>query len=240
MSSKPTIPAKGKGPSAMVRDLLARVGAPTAAPVESQTDDSAVAESGSEVTGRIAEESTAALARENARAALRRAMGLAPLPPTPTGAPTGVGVASHAPAVPFPGLAPGRNRSALAASVPVWRSDVAARVKRERAGGRCECAGGNAGWCGEGHAAGRCAVREGDAIPGPCDFPGERRVAVLVAERLDRSAPSRDPSNMLVRCPACSDAVARRALESSPAKAGRRGGAVAAARNESDNGMEFD
>jgi hypothetical protein len=43
---------------------------------------------------------------------------------------------------------------------------------------------------------------------------------------------------MLVRCPACSDAVARRALQTTPAKAGKRGGV--AARDEQETGMEFD
>lgn len=216
--------SKQPSASAQVRALLDRIAPPPAGgetkPAEPET------------SGPKRETDAAAEARESAKAAMRRAMGLAPLPlpgaPNVPAVgngprPTLVGILTEA-------LAPERNRSASGASVPVWRSDVARRVREERAGGRCECRGA----CGSAHglASGggaRCAVREGDLIAGPGAYPTELRRAVLVAETLDRSRSARDPDNMEIRCPECAAGIARRTLQIAPAKAGRRGasGAVA-------------
>lgn len=221
--------SKKTSASAMVRDLLARVGAPPPSGGETKPADRETNGPDCETEG-----ASAALARENARAALRRAQGLPPLPAVP--APPGRAQATP-PSTPQ-GLAPKPHRIAPAASVPVWRSDVARRVRVERAGGRCECAGA----CGSAHGAtsgdARCAVREGDWIAGPGDYPTEPRRAVLVAETLDRSRSARDPDNMEIRCPECAAGIARQALQMAPAKAGRRGGV--AAQVETETGMEFD
>lgn len=223
MSKKPS-------PSAMVRDLLARVGAPTAAPA----GGGPAAEVEASEPAAPADTGAAALARENARAALRRAMGLPPMPVPTVGngvRPTLVGLVTEA-------LAPKPHRSAPAASVPVWRSDVARRVRVERAGGRCECWGLCGRGCVPGPKTGRCAVQHGDRIPGPRDYPSESRTAVLVAVTIDRAMSGRDPANMRILCPECAESAERRALQTTPAKAGKRGGV--AARDEQETGMEFD
>lgn len=241
MSSKSP---SARGASAMVRDLLGRIGAPTAAPA----GGGPAAEVEASEPAAPADTGAASLARENARAALRRAQGLPPLPPSippiPAGDPANGG--RTPPLVPPPtapqGLATGRNRSAPAASGRPWRSEVAARIVAQRARGRCECDGACGGTCGAGPQ--RCAVRQGDSIGGPRDFPAERRVAVLLCEPTP-SASWRGTiveSELTVRCTECSERFAARALRASaPVRAGGRGGrAAASGRGASAGGDDAD
>ena len=227
--------------NAQVRELLARIGAP--APAAGPEAEVSVSVPSRETERR--ETDAAAEARESARAAMRRAMGLAPLPPTPTGAPAGVGVPLPVPSVPnsgIPPLAPGRNRIAPAASCRPWRSEVAARIVAQRARGRCECDGACGGPCGAGPQ--RCAVRQGDSISGPRDFPAERRVAVLLCEPTPAASwrGTIEESELTVRCTECSERFAARALRASaPVRAGGRGGrAAASGRGASAGGDDAD
>ena len=211
------------GANAQVRELLARIGAPPAAPAAGpspaaeQSDLGSVSvPSQSRPTPREPDAAQAE-ARESARAAMRRAMGLAPLPP------------ADAPSVPVSRLAPERNRSAPAASCRPWRSEVAARIVAQRARGRCECDGACGGPCGAGPQ--RCAVRHGASIPGPRDFPAERRVAVLLCEPTPAASwrGTIEESELTVRCTECSERFAARALRASaPVRAGGRGARAAA------------
>jgi hypothetical protein len=224
----------------MVRDLLARVGAPPAA-LEAAPD--AEASHAEAPAAPQAGDARAAESRENARAAMRKAMGLPPLPSLPA-----------PPIVPNSGispLAPGRNRSAPAASCRPWRSEVAARIVAQRARGRCECTGEGTYGCGAAHPKGpagwsgdRCAVRQGDAITGPRDFPAERRVAVLLCEPTPAASwrGTIEESELTVRCTECSERFSARALRASaPVRAGGRGGRTAASgRGASAGGDDAD
>lgn len=236
--------------NAQVRELLARIGAPPAAPAagsgpeESGDLGSVSVPSQSRPTSREPDAAQAE-ARESARAAMRKAMGLPPLPPTTTGAPMGVVVSPAVAGVPNSGgspLATGRNRSAPAASGRPWRSEVAARIVAQRAGGRCECDGACGGSCGAGPR--RCPVRQGDRIPGPRDFPGESRTAVLLCEPTPAASwrGTIVESELTVRCTECSERFAARALRASaPVRAGGRcGRAAASGRGASAGGDDAD
>ena len=224
--------SKTTGANAQVRELLARIGAPAAppaagpSPAAEQSDLGSVSvPSQSRPTPREPDAAQAE-ARESARAAMRRAMGLAPLPP------------ADAPSVPVSRLAPERNRSAPAAPCRPWRSEVAARIVAQRARGRCECTGVGTNGCGAAHPKGpagwfgdRCEVQSGDSIGGPRDFPGERRVAVLLCEPTPAASwrGTIEESELTVRCTECSERFAARALRASaPVRAGGRGARAAA------------
>lgn len=76
---------------------------------------------------------------------------------------------------------------------PDW-DDISARIRFDRAGGRCECKG----ECGTGHV-GRCSRRHGDRLGHGID---SRRVILTTAHR-DHTPEHCDDANLFAACQRC-------------------------------------
>ena len=78
------------------------------------------------------------------------------------------------------------------AKYPADWKQISARIRFERAGGRCECDG----RCGEDHE-GRCSALHGEA------HPGTGAKAWLTVMHLDHDPTHNDPTKMMAGCQRC-------------------------------------
>lgn len=75
---------------------------------------------------------------------------------------------------------------------PDWK-EISARIRFERAGGRCECDG----RCGEDHARGRCAAEHGEP------HPVTGSIVVLTVMHLDHDPTHNEDENLMAGCQKC-------------------------------------